>query len=60
MKLNEYLLNELEREIPRSRRALEEVPDGKYDWKPHDKSMGFGYLADMVATMPSTSRWGSR
>ena len=23
------------------------------DWKPHEKSMIFGYLADMVATIPS-------
>jgi len=53
MKLTELLLNELDREVPRSRRALEEVPANKYDWKPHDKSMIFGYLADMVATMPS-------
>src|SRR5882672_1746744 len=53
MKLTELLLAELDREVPRSRRALEEVPAGKYDWKPHDKSMIFGYLANMVATMPS-------
>ncbi len=53
MKLNEYLLAEVEREVARSRRALQEVPDGKYDWKPHDKSMIFGYLADMVATIPT-------
>ena len=53
MKLNELLLAELNREIDRSRRALEQVPEGKYDWKPHEKSMIFGYLADMVATIPS-------
>jgi uncharacterized damage-inducible protein DinB len=53
MKLNELLLAELNREVERSRRALEQVPEGKYDWKPHDKSMIFGYLADMVATIPS-------
>jgi uncharacterized damage-inducible protein DinB len=29
------------------------VPEGKYEWKPHEKSMIFGYLADMVATIPS-------
>ena len=52
MKLTEYLLNELNREAERSRRALQEVPAGKYDWKPHEKSMILGYLADMVATMP--------
>ncbi|HWN97853.1 MAG TPA: DinB family protein [Blastocatellia bacterium] len=53
MKLTEFFLTELDREVERSRRALEQVPDGKYNWKPHDKSMIFGYLADMVATMPS-------
>jgi uncharacterized damage-inducible protein DinB len=52
MKLNEFLLTELDREVERSRRALEQVPEGKYDWKPHEKSMIFGYLANMVATIP--------
>ena len=52
MKLTEFLLAELDREVERSRRALKEVPKGKYDWKPHDKSMIFGYLANMVATIP--------
>jgi uncharacterized damage-inducible protein DinB len=52
MKVTEYLLGEMNREVERSRRALQEVPEGKYDWKPHDKSMIFGYLADMVATIP--------
>src|SRR5512132_2485932 len=53
MKLNEFLLAEFNREVDRSRRALEQVPEGKYDWKPHERSMIFGYLADMVATIPS-------
>ena len=53
MELTEFLLAELNREVERSRRALEEVPEGKYDWKPHDRSMIFGYLTDMVATIPS-------
>jgi uncharacterized damage-inducible protein DinB len=52
MKLTEYLLAEFDREVERSRRALEQVPTGKYDWKPHDKSMIFGALANMVATIP--------
>lgn len=53
MKLIELLLADLKREVERSRRTLEQVPEGKYEWKPHDRSMGFGYLADMVATIPS-------
>ena len=52
MKLTEFLQNELDREVERSRRALKEVPEGKYDWKPHEKSMIFGYLVNMVATIP--------
>jgi uncharacterized damage-inducible protein DinB len=53
MKLKDYLLPEIEREIDRSKRALEQVPKGKYDWKPHEKSMAFGYLVNMVATIPT-------
>src|SRR4029450_8330556 len=52
MKIKELLLAELNREVERSRRALEQVPEGKHDWKPHEKSMIFGYLANMVATIP--------
>ena len=52
MKVKEFLLAELDREVERSRRALEQVPEGKYDWKPHEKSMIFGYLVNMVATIP--------
>jgi len=53
MTLQRFLLEEMDREVRRSRRALEQVPEGRYDWKPHDRSMIFGYLADMVATIPN-------
>jgi len=53
MKLTEFLREQLDREVERSRKALEQVPDGQYQWKPHERSMIFGYLADMVATMPT-------
>ena len=43
---------QLEREAAPNRRVLERVPEGKADWKPHDKSMPLGYLASLVATMP--------
>jgi len=53
MTMTELFLAELEREMPRTRRALEPVPTGRHDWKPHAKSMQLGYLAALVATLPS-------
>ena len=53
MNITELLLVELDWEAGRSRRALENMPEGKHDWKPHDKSMAFGYLAELVATIPT-------
>ncbi len=52
MKLTEFFLAQLEREAAGTRKALERVPEGRNDWKPHDKSMPLGYLAAMVARMP--------
>jgi uncharacterized damage-inducible protein DinB len=53
MKMTDLFLSELDREAQRSRRALEQVPDGKAEWKPHDRSMAFGPLVQMIAAMPS-------
>jgi uncharacterized damage-inducible protein DinB len=53
MKLTELFLAELEREAPRTRGALQQVPSGRDDWAPHPKSMPLGRLAGLVATMPS-------
>jgi hypothetical protein len=53
MNLIEFFTAQLEREMAISRRVLGKVPEGKRDWKPHEKSMALGYLATLVATMPS-------
>lgn len=53
MKITELLITELEHECEGSRKALEHVPEGKNDWKPHDKSMPLGPLATIVATIPA-------
>jgi uncharacterized damage-inducible protein DinB len=53
MKLTQLFLDELDREAPRTRRAVERVPLGRDDWKPHAKSMPLGRLAGLVASMPS-------
>jgi uncharacterized damage-inducible protein DinB len=53
MKITELLIKELDQEAIGSRKALEHVPEGKNDWKPHDKSMPLGALATIVATIPA-------
>ncbi|HYH46745.1 MAG TPA: DinB family protein [Thermoanaerobaculia bacterium] len=51
--VTELLLAELEREGAGTRRTLERVPEGRNDWKPHEKSMDLGYLSGLLATMPA-------
>src|SRR4029079_13492751 len=53
MNLTDLFLGELEREAAATRRTLERVPEGRYDWKPHEKSMTLGRLAELVASLPS-------
>jgi uncharacterized damage-inducible protein DinB len=53
VKVTELLSAELDREGVKIRKTLERVPEGKNDWKPHEKSMALGYLATIVATIPS-------
>jgi uncharacterized damage-inducible protein DinB len=53
VKMTDLFLAQLEREAAVSRRVLERVPDGRSDWKPHEKSMPLGYLSFLVASMPS-------
>lgn len=53
MTLSEMLLPEFDMEMANTRKLLERVPDGKFDYKPHPKSMTLGRLASHVAEMPS-------
>ena len=52
MTLKDGLLQLYDREVAISKKVLANVPEGKNDWKPHEKSMAFGYLAQLVAMMP--------
>ena len=51
MSKSDLLLPEYDLETASTRRALERVPDGKFDWKPHAKSGSLGWLATHVATL---------
>jgi len=53
MALNEALLAEFEHEMANTRKILERVPDDKFDWKPHAKSMPVRQLALHLALFPS-------
>ena len=55
MAIVDALLPEFDRETTTTRKLLERVPDDKWDWKPHEKSMSLRQLASHLATLPS---WG--
>jgi uncharacterized damage-inducible protein DinB len=50
--LNQALIAELKQEATSTKKILEKVPEGKFDWKPHEKSMTLGRLASHVAELP--------
>jgi len=52
MKITELFLDQLKSEEGGTRRVLERVPEGRNDWRPHEKSMPLGYLSALVASMP--------
>ncbi|HLY43854.1 MAG TPA: DinB family protein [Terracidiphilus sp.] len=49
--LKDFFLAKLERESDLVRKAIERVPEGRNDYKPHERSMELGYLAALVAGM---------
>jgi uncharacterized damage-inducible protein DinB len=46
-------LKELEAEAQTTRKMLSRIPDDKYDWKPHEKSMTVRLLAVHIAELPA-------
>ncbi|HPH86144.1 MAG TPA: DinB family protein [Ferruginibacter sp.] len=52
MDMIKMFLKELEQEAVITRKMLERVPDDKYDWKPHEKSMSIRQLATHIAELP--------
>ena len=56
MTIAESLIPEFDQEMANTRRMLERVPDGKSDWRPHEKSMPLGRLATHLGELP---QWAS-
>jgi uncharacterized damage-inducible protein DinB len=56
MSISQLLLPEFDQEMENTRKMLACVPDGKWDWKPHEKSMSLGRLSGHIAELPS---WGA-
>ncbi len=52
MPFSETLLPEFDEEMKNTRKLLALVPDGKFDYQPHPKSMTMGRLATHVAELP--------
>lgn len=52
MSLIKIFSNELEQEGASTRKMLEIVPNDKYDWRPHPKSMTIRALATHIAEIP--------
>lgn len=52
MPLSQTLLPEFDHEMANTRKTLERVPEEKFGWKPHEKSMTLGRLATHLAEIP--------
>lgn len=53
MSVIQALAAEMRSEAKNTRRLLERVPDGQFDWKPHPKSMSLGRLCEHIAELPN-------
>jgi uncharacterized damage-inducible protein DinB len=52
MNIGQSMLGEFDSEMQNTRKALERVPDDKWNWKPHEKSGTLGWLAAHIGTVP--------
>src|ERR1700683_3861164 len=49
---HDLVFGDLDRELEVTRTVLERLPEEKFGWTPHEKSMKLGRLAMHVATIP--------
>jgi uncharacterized damage-inducible protein DinB len=52
--LSQCMLAEFETQAPITRKFLERLPEDKFTWKPHEKSMTAGQLALHLAMVPGS------
>src|SRR6266851_745355 len=57
-RISAALLPEFDHEMATTRKTLERVPEDKFDWAPHERSMKLGHLASHLAEMPSWATVG--
>ena len=50
------VFGDVERELVVTRKVLAALPEGKLEWKPHEKSMTLGRLATHVADLPGWTK----
>lgn len=53
MEMIKIYLEELEQEALTTRKMLERVPEDKFGWKPHEKSMSMQNLTTHIAELPT-------
>ena len=53
MELIPLFLHEMEQEAQTTRKMLQRIPDNKYDWQPHEKSMTVRQLSTHIANLPT-------
>ncbi len=50
------MIGELQFEADSTRKYLQAIPEDKYDWKPHEKSMSFKRLAIHISEIPGWTK----
>jgi uncharacterized damage-inducible protein DinB len=56
LSISQSLLGEFDQEMAGTRKTLERLPEGKFDFKPHEKSPTMGWIAAHIAQM---THWGT-
>ena len=56
MTISHALLGEFDHEMAGTRKTLERLPEGKFDFKPHEKSPTMGWLAGHLVNI---AHWGT-